>query len=87
MGQISKKEFEAIFAIEFMNCNDPKCLSSSLGINNSDAIKLLEEFENRDWISIEYRGGKIYGSKLTGKGKEIWNDDEKYMDWKEEFGY
>ena len=37
-------------------------------------------------IGFEYCEGKIYGSQLTEKGKEIWNDS-KYNNWKKELGY
>lgn len=84
--KITKEEFEAIYWIEYMNYNNPKLLSKQINISEEEAKKLLLHFEKEDIIKIERRENKIYGSQLTKKGKEIWNDNS-YKKLKEELGY
>ncbi len=86
MEKVSKKDFEILFYIEFGAFNDPKGLSSKLGISEKEAEEKIKEFEKRELITMEYREGKIYGSQLTEKGKQIWNN-KKYLNWKVEGGY
>jgi len=86
MVEITKKDFEILHWIEYMNYNNPKLLSEQLDISEDEAKKKLLDLEKRGLIKIENREGKIYGSQLTEKGKEIWNN-QKYNEWKEELGY
>jgi len=84
--KVAKEGFEILHWIEFMGFNNPKLLSGQMSISKDEAEKKLKEFEEQGLIEIEYREGGIYGSRLTVKGKDIWNDDQ-YMDWKLELGY
>ena len=84
--KISKKDFEILHWIEHMCFNNPKQLSEQVEISKQKAEKKLIQFEKRGLIKIEYREGKIYGSQLTDKGKQIWEDD-KYLNWKLELGF
>ena len=79
-------DFKFIFWIEFMGLNDSVRLSDKMGISEEDAEKKLVELKKQGFIEIENREGKIYGSRLTEKGKEIFNDD-KYKNLKMELGY
>ena len=69
-----------------MNYNYPKSISKQMGITEEKAEKKLKEFEKEGLIEIEMRDGEIYGSRLTKKGKNVW-DDEKYFKLKGEPGY
>lgn len=82
---ISKQDFKFLFLIDFMNYNDPNLLSDN-EISEKEAEDKLNELEKRGLIKIEHREGKIYGSQLTEKGKDIM-EDKNYLEWKEEFGY
>lgn len=84
--KITKEDFEILHWIEYMNYNDLRLLSETLGITKEDAEKKLLELEKRKLIKIEYRENKIYGSQLTEEGKKIWDDDN-YLKWKLELGY
>ena len=86
MMEITKQDFEILFWIEYMNYNNPKLLSGQLEISEQKIKNKLLNLEKEELIKIEYRENKIYGSQLTEKGKEIWNN-EKYDEWKEELGY
>ena len=83
---MNKKDFEILYWIEYMNYNYPKSISKQIGITEEKAEKKLKEFEKKGLIEIEMRDEEIYGSRLTKKGKNVW-DDEKYFKWKEELGY
>ena len=83
---ISKKDFEVLYWIEYMNYNNPKLLSDQIGISEQEAEKKLNEFEGKELIEIENREKRIYGSRLTEKGKKIFNDSQ-HSKWKEELGY
>lgn len=84
--KIAKEDFEILFWIHFMQFNNPKQLSQQMSISKEKAESKLKEFESKEWIEIEYREDEIYGSQLTEKGKEIWNDSE-YDEWKQELGH
>jgi DNA-binding MarR family transcriptional regulator len=83
---ITNQEFKTIHIIEFMNYNNPKQISEELGIDENGAKKLLKNLEEKELITIEYREDKIYGSKLTKKGKNIW-DSKEFKELKIELGY
>jgi DNA-binding MarR family transcriptional regulator len=83
---LTQEEFEIIYWIEYMGYNYPKKLSEIIGISEEDAKKTLIKLENDGLITIEMRDNAIYGSKLTDKGKEFFND-EQYKEWKEELDY
>jgi DNA-binding MarR family transcriptional regulator len=82
----TKQDFEIIFWIEYMHYNNPKLLSEHIGISKEEAEKKLRKFEKQGLIEIEMREGRIYGSRLTKKGKKIFKDVQ-YNKWKEELGY
>ena len=84
--KLTKEDFEIVYWIHFMQYNNPKQISQQMGISEEKAKSKLKEFEANGFIEIEYCEGKIYGSQLTEKGKEIWNDS-KYNNWKKELGY
>jgi DNA-binding MarR family transcriptional regulator len=84
--EITKKDFEILHWIEYMNYNNPKLLSKQLGSSKKEAENKLLELEKKDLIKTEIREKKIYGSQLTKKGKGIWNS-KKYSKWKEELDY
>jgi predicted transcriptional regulator len=83
---ITKQIFEAIFHIEFMNQNNPELLSKAMEIQEKEATKILLELEKQGIIKIQKKENKIYGSQLTEKGKEIFNN-KKYLNWKLKLGY
>ncbi|MEK6914686.1 MAG: hypothetical protein AABW83_03480 [Nanoarchaeota archaeon] len=80
--EISRKDFEIIFWIEFMNDSDPLRLADRLKISKDEAYKILLDFKDRGWIKIIDRDGKFYESNLTKKGREIF-EDKNYDEWKE----
>jgi len=83
---IGKKEFEVIFWLEYMQMNNPDLLAEKMEINEVEARGMMLALEEEGYIEIERREGKIYGSRLTEKGKKEWSNDE-YSKWKEEMGY
>jgi len=80
--KITKKDFEMLYEIEFLNMNSIK----SLSVNNTEkAVKIkLKEFEKKGWINFEKNHPELFF--LAKKGKDILNDDQ-YNGWKEEIGY
>ncbi len=86
MMEITKNEFEVLYGIEFWNKGDPQGIANVTNISEKDAETLLKSLEEKGLIKIEIRDGKIYGAQLTSKGSEIYEDD-KYLNWKLEWGY
>lgn len=84
--KIAKKDFEILHWIEYMNYNNPELLSKQLDITKKEAENKLLELGKKGLIKIETREGEMYGSQLTEKGKEIWNN-KKRSKWKEDLGY
>ncbi len=84
--KLTKKEFEALHLIEFMNYNNPELLSKEMKISNEEAENILYSLRNKILITIEERENEIYGSQLTNLGKEIWNSPE-WEEYKIELGY
>ena len=81
-----KKDFEYLHWIEFMNYNNAKLLSVQMNVSVKGAEHTLLALQKRGLITIEFREDIIYGSQLTEKGKNLWNN-KKYASWKEELGY
>jgi NTP pyrophosphatase (non-canonical NTP hydrolase)/predicted transcriptional regulator len=86
MVEVSEIEFKAIFWIEHMHYNNPNSLANQINLNNEEAKNLLLSLEEKGLIQIEYREDKIYGSRLTKDGKDIFND-ERWSKLKMELGY
>jgi len=84
--KISREDFEIIFWIEFMGYGDPSRLSGQMNKSEEGVEKRLRGLEERGLIKIELRDGKIYGSSLTSRGVEVFNDKQ-YLKWKLELGY
>jgi len=84
--KLTKEEFEIIFWIEYMGYNYPERLSETMEIPEEEAKKRMKQLEAEGLITITIREKEIYGSQLTEKGKEIW-DDKQYNKWKEDLGY
>lgn len=83
---LTKKEFEAIYLIEFMKYNNPKLLSEEMNITQEESENLIYNLQIKMLISIEERENKIYGSQLTNIGKAVWNFPE-WEEYKLELGY
>ena len=80
--KISRKDFEILFWIEFMNDSDPLRLADRLKISKDEAYQILLDFKNRGWINIVNRNGKFYESTLKKEGRKIF-EDKRYDEWKE----
>jgi len=82
--KITKTDFEVLYQIEFLNINSIKSLRGRIGKDEKEVKTKLDKLEKEGLIVHDKNHIEIYS--LTNKGKEIFNDN-KYKDWKLEFGY